>query len=248
MIGYATNDVANMQIMLEMKEKECAELSSQMHKMHSEKEELSLHLEEANRELFKLRVAGRDAEYLMKVKEERIQELQSKLDSQDISSTSMEGEVHHLSKHISELQMKLSEKETLINQSLEEEEKTSNSIVALQEALKKARDDLQIAETEISNHSEIIQKLEKSCSSLSKENGDKNLEIQQLKDDLQEAEVVLAEEITKFKTLQVNYIFHSTFHLIIIWNDEFDYSIDSTFYVLKCSFQFKVNYEFKLDI
>lgn len=190
--------------MLEMKEKECAELSSQMHKMHSEKEELSLHLEEANRELFKLRAAGRDTEYLMKVKEERIQDLQSKLDSQDLSSTSMEGEVHHLSKHISELQMRLSEKETLISQSMEEEEKTSSSIITLQEALKKARDDLQIAETEISNNSETIQKLEKFCSSLSKENADRNSEIQRLKDDLQDAEVVLAEEIAKFKILQVN--------------------------------------------
>ena len=204
LVGFATNDVANMQIMLEMKEKECAELSSQMHKMHSEKEELSFHLEEANRELFKLRAAGRDVEYLMKVKEERIQELQSKLDSQDISSSSMEGEVHHLSKHISELQMKLTEKETLINQSLEEEEKTSSSIVILQESLKKARDDLQTAETEISNYSESIQRLEKSCSSLSKDNADKNSQIQRLKDDLQDAEVVLAEEIAKFKTLQVN--------------------------------------------
>ena len=140
----------------------------------------------------------------MKVKEERIQDLQSKLDSQDLSSTSMEGEVHHLSKHISELQMRLSEKETLISQSMEEEEKTSSSIITLQEALKKARDDLQIAETEISNNSETIQKLEKFCSSLSKENADRNSEIQRLKDDLQDAEVVLAEEIAKFKILQVN--------------------------------------------
>ena len=59
-------------------------------------------------------------------------------------------------------------------------------------------------EQEIAKYQELNQRLEKSCGSLQKDVTDKCNEIAQLKEDLQEAEVVLAEKDVKLKSVQVN--------------------------------------------
>ena len=190
-----------MRIMIEAKEKECADLLAEVSQLRAEKDEVQ-------RELFNLGAKVRDFEYMVAGKEETIQELQSKLETHDISLASVEEEGEQLRRLVSELEENLSERDSKISQFEDlskkvEEEKASGSVLHLQEALQKAREDLVAAELEGAQLTSLIQKLEKSCSALTKENADKNGEIQRLKDDLQEAEVVLAEQDTKLKVVQV---------------------------------------------
>lgn len=76
------NDLANLQTILCEKEKELADLSNELLKVQSEKSEITQRLEEADNELFKLRAKCRDTDYLLNSKEEKIQELQSRLQDQ----------------------------------------------------------------------------------------------------------------------------------------------------------------------
>lgn len=171
----AANDVANVQILLQSKEQECVSLVA-------ERDEIRQKVEETEAELFRLRAQHRDAEYLLNSKEERIRELQQQ--SQ---------EIEELRQLTADLQEKLSG----------QSEEKSGAVARLQQSLHQAREELENAERELADRMAVIQKLEKTCSTLSKEATENGAEIQRLKDYLQEAEMVLAEKDTKLKTVQV---------------------------------------------
>ncbi len=171
------NDVANLQTLLASKDQECSAIVT-------ERNEIRQQLNDAEAELFKLRAQQRDTQYLLSSKEETILALEAQSSEMDV-----------LKAHISDLEAKV------------HSEDKSSLIARLQESLRQARDELSSAERELSDRTEAIQKLEKSCTTLNKDCTEKSAEIQRLKDDLQEAEVVLAEQDAKFKTVQVFYSF-----------------------------------------
>lgn len=166
-----------MQILLQTKEQECISLAS-------ERDEIRQRLEEVEAELFRLRAQYRDAEYLLNSKDQTIHDLQQR-------STELED----LREQAADLQAKLSG----------QAEEKSSSVTRLQTSLREVREELDNAERELSDRSDTIQKLEKSCSSLHKEATEKDAEIQRLKDYIQEAEIVLAEQDAKFKAVQVTF-------------------------------------------
>lgn len=182
-----------MQELLQAKGDECAELTSKLAEIQLEKNEISQRLDEADAELFKLRAQQRDTQYVLGSKDESINELHQKWE------TTL-NEVEHLKDLMAEFETKLAEKESC---QLEDEKTASNIVVHLQETLRETRQELANMEAELASRSEAVQKLEKSCASLTKETSERNAEIQRLKEDLQDAEVVLAEKDSKLKVVQV---------------------------------------------
>ena len=174
-LSISANDLANLQILLQSKEQECTALVS-------ERDEARQRLEEVEAELFRLRSQHRDAEYLLNSKDQTIAELQQQ-----------SAELEDLRELNADLQAKLNG----------QAEEKSSSVTRLQGSLRQVRDELASAERELSDRADAMEKLEKSCASLSKEAAEKGAEIQRLKEYIQEAEVVLAEQDVKFKAVQV---------------------------------------------
>jgi potassium efflux system protein len=81
-IVYNNNDFANLQMLLQEREAEYANLSAEMGSLQAEKEEMTQQLAKADGELFQLRTRCRDVEYNLNTKEEAIRELQLRLTSQ----------------------------------------------------------------------------------------------------------------------------------------------------------------------
>lgn len=73
-VANKSNDLANLQALLERKEAELSALST-------ERTEAAQRLEETDAELFKLRAKCRDVEYILNSKEETIRDLQQRLES-----------------------------------------------------------------------------------------------------------------------------------------------------------------------
>lgn len=90
---YNNNDVANLRMLLQEKEAECATLSTEIGSrqleiasLEAEKKVMAEQLAKADGELFQLRSKYRDAEYTVNIKEETIRELQLRLTSQPVET------------------------------------------------------------------------------------------------------------------------------------------------------------------
>ena len=182
-----------MQNLLQSKGEEYAKLLAKLEDDESGRSDSVQKLKEAESELFKLRAQQRDTQYVLASKDDSINELQQKLDAAFI-------EMEQLKEVIADLESKLLAKES---SQVDEEKSASSTVSHLQEALREARQELANMESELTDRSEVLQRLEKSCTALSKETSEKNVEILRLKEDLQDAEVVLAEKDAKLKMVQV---------------------------------------------
>lgn len=170
---------------------ELAEVRETIKGKDAELGELAAKLSEAEAELFKLQAEIRDLRYAVDVKDEKVNELQCQLD-EAVKETDRTRDI------VGDLESKLKERE--LN---EADEEKSGTVSHLQEALRQAREELSKADAEMSTKSEAIKQLEKSCGNLNRETSEMRSEIDKLKEDLADAEVVLAEKDAKLKNVQV---------------------------------------------
>lgn len=95
------------------KESECLELQCKIGEVQAEKDDISQRSSELEAELFKLRAKCRDADYILSTREATIQDLEERLQCQDSATTS---DIQQLPQLVAELERKLAEKESKVNE------------------------------------------------------------------------------------------------------------------------------------
>ena len=198
--------MANTKLLLQSKEAECVELLAKCRELQADGDQICRRLGDADSEVFALRTKCRDVQYLLDGKDQVIQDLELRLETQTLTAASESDEVKRLGELVAELKAKISASDAKLDRYenlLDDQNRNASDATAqLHEAVRVLRCELDGAEAELMQRAENQQRLEKSLLAHQKDLEEKNRENQQLKDELQQAEVVLGEEGAKYKSLQ----------------------------------------------